>query len=288
MRCRIPVCVGVMTLLVVVLAPGGVIGSEKGLDENRKLIEEASALIEEASQRWFERRMTLLEKYSEAITEQVEREVAEGVDRREALDRAAGVGRAERVAKAKQFLLEQIHSGALDLDQIVGRFGLYRATFERHFEPDSVYLAIPFQESRYVRYAFNEASVGGQRETVKGLWQFTESTGRQYRLSVTDRGADARTRDADERYDPRKSTAAARAFLSDLEERLGEDGGSDLVIAAYHVGPGNVEGLISRYGNRDFWSWREDPKHSFGSKSYHYPALVLAAHELLSEKGVLE
>jgi hypothetical protein len=51
----------------------------------------------------------------------------------------------------------------------------------------------------------------------------------------------------DERFDPRKSLAATARYLSIAKARLGRD---DLAIAGYHMGIGNLQTALARYGGR--------------------------------------
>src|SRR4051812_22237757 len=55
----------------------------------------------------------------------------------------------------------------------------------------------------------------------------------------------AERRRGDERFDPRKSLAATARYLAIAKARLGRD---DLAIASYHMGIGNLQTALRRYG----------------------------------------
>lgn len=75
-----------------------------------------------------------------------------------------------------------------------------------------------------------------------GLWQFIESTARDYGLRI-----DAW---ADERLDPEAATRAAVRHLSDLYARFGD---WNLAVAAYNAGPGGVGRALEAHGADSFW-----------------------------------
>ena len=75
-----------------------------------------------------------------------------------------------------------------------------------------------------------------------GLWQFIPESGRMYGLTVD--------RWVDERLDPRRSTQAAIAYLSDLYKRFGN---WELAMAAYNMGHGGLQRAIRKYNTNDFW-----------------------------------
>ena len=75
-----------------------------------------------------------------------------------------------------------------------------------------------------------------------GLWQFIAETARRYGLKVDG--------EVDERCDPEKSTQAAARYLKDLYHQFGC---WYLAAAGYNAGEKRVEGVVSRYGTRDFW-----------------------------------
>lgn len=230
-------------------------------------------------------RLSLFERDGAYVEAEVEKRVRAGSAEAEALDQVAGSGRAGRIARARQRLLEVHFPSERARSRVLGNYravaGAMRAA---GFAPAEARSAIPLVESTYNPAAFNIAErLGG--ETVKGMWQFTESTGREYGLEVTSRKRDAAAGDPDERYDPEKSSRAARAYLGALDGFPFANGcpaTEELVIASYHMGQGNANRKIRKYGC-DFWAWRKDGVAGFGVHSYNYPALVLAGRELMAE-----
>ena len=67
-----------------------------------------------------------------------------------------------------------------------------------------------------------------------GIWQFIPSTGQKYGLS--------RTTYIDERMDPKKATAGAIAYLTDLHRMFGD---WTTALAAYNCGEGRVSRIIA-------------------------------------------
>lgn len=59
----------------------------------------------------------------------------------------------------------------------------------------------------------------------------------------------ARRRQVDERFDPAKALEATGRYLDFARSRLG--GRDDLAVAAYHMGVGNLQTALDRYGDRD-------------------------------------
>jgi hypothetical protein len=101
----------------------------------------------------------------------------------------------------------------------------------------------------------------------------------------------ARRRRVDERYDPRKALAATGRYLETARERFGRD---DLATASYHMGIGNLEGVLAAFGEDDP-SYAElyfdsTPWHhrraygllaSFGDDSSTYWWRVLASRQIM-------
>ncbi len=83
-----------------------------------------------------------------------------------------------------------------------------------------------------------------------GLWQFMPDSGRMYGL-VVDRWVD-------ERLDPKRSTGAAIAYLSDLYRRFGN---WELAMAGYNMGHGGLSRAIKKFNTNDYW---ELSKHEAG------------------------
>lgn len=106
---------------------------------------------------------------------------------------------------------------------------------------------------------------GGDLEGAVGLTQILASTATDLlglRVDVgrsrdlTSRIAKARTakqlaklvrarREADQRFDPKFSLEAAARYLKQAKDKFGRD---DLAVATYHMGMGNLETILSRYG----------------------------------------
>ncbi len=121
-------------------------------------------------------------------------------------------------------------------EQLLGQAVLYFPVIEqilRKYNLPEDLKYIPFFESGF---RVNAVSPVGAR----GLWQFMESTGRKYGLTIN--------REIDERYDFIKSTEAAARFLRDLHEELGNWA---LVLLAYNGGPNRVKRLLKEYDTSD-------------------------------------
>lgn len=82
-----------------------------------------------------------------------------------------------------------------------------------------------------------------------GMWQFIESTGKRYGLSIS--------RTHDDRTDWKKATNAAARYLHNLVAEFGEGRGVLLAVAAYNTGEHNVRRALRKIRNpildRDFW-----------------------------------
>ena len=230
-------------------------------------------------------RLRLFERDAAYVEEEVRKRVRTGRSEAEALDEVAGRGRGERIARARQRLLEVHFPAERDRDLVLRNYRAVAGAMQAAgFAPGGARSAIPLVESTYDPMAFNVAErLGG--ETVKGMWQFTESTGREYGLKVTSHGHEKASGDPDERYDPAKSSAAAKAYLGALDRfrfARGCPATEELILASYHMGQSNANRKIRKYGC-DFWRWRKDGEDGFGAHSYNYPALVLAGRELMAE-----
>lgn len=55
-------------------------------------------------------------------------------------------------------------------------------------------------------------------------------------------------RKADQRFDPKFSIEAAARYLKQAKDKFGRD---DLAVATYHMGMGNLDTILSRYGDAD-------------------------------------
>jgi hypothetical protein len=114
----------------------------------------------------------------------------------------------------------------------------------------------------------SDVVAGGDLEGAVGLTQILASTatdllGLQVDLArsrdLTTRIAEATTatqarrlerarRRADQRFDPKFSLEAAARYLQQAQKKFGRE---DLAIATYHMGMGNLETILSRYGHDD-------------------------------------
>lgn len=88
-----------------------------------------------------------------------------------------------------------------------------------------------------------------------GLWQFMESTGREYGLEVN--------QNIDERYHVEKSTEAACRYLRDAYEKYGDWWS---VAASYNAGQGRISAELERQGEDtalDLWLNTETSRYMF-------------------------
>ncbi|MBN2310716.1 MAG: LysM peptidoglycan-binding domain-containing protein [Candidatus Hydrogenedentes bacterium] len=82
------------------------------------------------------------------------------------------------------------------------------------------------------------------RAGAAGMWQFMPSTGRRYGLRVDSY--------VDERYDWKKATGAAIAYLTDLYEMFGRNW--PLAVSAYNCGEQRIDQVVNASGGeRDLW-----------------------------------
>jgi soluble lytic murein transglycosylase-like protein len=86
----------------------------------------------------------------------------------------------------------------------------------------------------------------GLRVDVAASARLTRAIARGGRPEVV-RAREARRRRVDERFDPRKALEATGRYLAFARERLG--GRDDLALAAYHMGVGNLQGVLRRFGS---------------------------------------
>jgi len=75
---------------------------------------------------------------------------------------------------------------------------------------------------------------------AKGLWQFMPETAKNYHLTVNPL--------YDERYDPKRATSAAIAYLRHLHKRFGK---WYLAILAYNCGEGRLQKALDKAGTDD-------------------------------------
>ena len=113
---------------------------------------------------------------------------------------------------------------------------------QKRVPEDMAYMAL-------VESGFNPLAVS--RARAKGLWQFIRSTGRIYGLRSN--------RYIEERYDPIKSTLAARKYFLDLVAIFGSRSFM-LAMASYNAGEMRIQGCLKRlddpFEQRNFWSIR--------------------------------
>lgn len=256
--------------------------SQEEFDRQRKQIGRDSAAQKAI---YLGKRLSIYEEYGEYVKEEIQKKRDQGRSESDAVDEVAGRGREERIAKARQYLLERRVRNEQDKKLLRDNFNAVKsAIYDAGFTAGQVHMAIPLIESDYDPMAFNIAE-RLNNETVKGMWQFTESTAKDYDLKVTRKGKNEAADDPDERYDPGRSSNAAKAYLDMLgkfdfaKSCLATE---ELILAAYHMGQGNVNKKIHKYGC-DFWQWKMDHEDGFGEHSYNYPALVIAGRQILGE-----
>jgi soluble lytic murein transglycosylase-like protein len=85
----------------------------------------------------------------------------------------------------------------------------------------------------------------GLRVDVAASTRLTRAIARGGRREVV-RAREARRRRVDERFDPRKALEATGRYLTFARGELG--GRDDLALAAYHMGVGNLQGVLRRFG----------------------------------------
>jgi hypothetical protein len=164
-----------------------------------------------------------------------------------------------------------------------------RAAKARGVDPDTLE-AIVFLESA----GRPDAIAGGNVEGAAGLTQILASTATALlgltvdvarSRSLTSRIASAGTdkqlrrlerarRRIDQRFDPAHAVDAAARYLAQAKNKFGRD---DLAVASYHMGMGNLDNVIARYGGGD-------PSYArlyFDSAPLHHPR----AYGLLSSLG---
>lgn len=99
---------------------------------------------------------------------------------------------------------------------------------------------------------------------AEGMFQFIPETWKQY----GPKGKSPR--------DPVASAAARDNYYKDLLEMY--DGDTELALAAYHAGPGNVDKWIKEYGTKK-WSELKEKIKDKNPRSAEYPGLVLDAYQ---------
>lgn len=97
-----------------------------------------------------------------------------------------------------------------------------------------------------------------------GYWQFIAPTANRYGLKTTWW--------LDERRDFNKSTTAAARYLGDLFRQFGS---WYLTAAAYNMGEGRMQRLVTKYGTKNFWVLSRRP--DFPDETKQYIPKMLAA-----------
>ena len=146
-------------------------------------------------------------------------------------------------ATIERFIRVYLENNRENLGRMIGKSHYYFPLFEQYLDRDE--LPIELKYLAVVESALNQVAVSPSG--AKGLWQFMYGTGKEYGLHIDSY--------VDERFDLRKSTAAACSYLHYLYKTF-EDW--DLALAAYNSGPGNVKKAIKRAGgNRNYWEIRK-------------------------------
>jgi membrane-bound lytic murein transglycosylase D len=207
----------------------------------------------------------------------------------QAVKSVKGVTEDERIASVLEAYRVQGFDSAITPEYIKYK-DIIEPIMKEHGLDPSVYGMVPWQESGFNPNVCVPAAVDGKNETVKGMWQLTETTAREMGLKITSTGGNAKGEGldsdlaVDERYDVEKSTRAAAKYLSRIKRDLGEHSNNDaLVLCSYHTGPTAVKKMIKDLGS-DYWSWeisdRNIKAYGFGSRSFDYVPRILAAAEL--------
>ncbi|MDH4318748.1 MAG: lytic transglycosylase domain-containing protein, partial [Desulfobulbaceae bacterium] len=126
---------------------------------------------------------------------------------------------------------------------------------EAELPEDLAYLAM-------IESGFNPTAYS--RAHASGLWQFIQSTGKNYGLRVDGW--------VDERRDPEKATEAAISYLGNLYHEFDD---WYLAVASYNAGEGKIRRAIERYNTRDFWQLARNSYLSLETKRY-VPKLIAA------------
>jgi hypothetical protein len=130
----------------------------------------------------------------------------------------------------------------------------------------------------------------GMRVDVEASARLTRRIGRAHDPARVRRLEEQR-READERFDPARALEGTARYLAIAEERFGRE---DLAVVSYHMGIGNLEGVLEAYGEDDpSWSQvyfdatpRDHPGTyrllaGFGDDSATYLWRVYAAREIM-------
>jgi soluble lytic murein transglycosylase-like protein len=172
--------------------------------------------------------------------------------------------RAELEARAaaglSHVLYEKSPGGAIASAQRTARFRpvVDRVAAEHHLDPDTLEAIVLLESAGRpdARASDDLAGAAGLTqilaETATGLLHMKVDVARSEKLTsriATGRRAAAREaerRRVDERFDPRKALEATGRYLDFARSKLG--GREDLAIASYHMGVGNLQDVLARYG----------------------------------------
>lgn len=281
----------VFTSVVMLLMAANVNGGERELSQEQDF-EEARKIIQQVYEISVSERYSEYEKYFQAAQKKISELMDRGVPHNQAFKDVKGKLGNERIENIKQFFIDQ------GLKERIGQgFNRYRETIKRVFAEfnlsSDLYGFIPWRESQFNPHICTTATVNGRNETVKGLWQFVESTGSEMGLKVSSTPCaqgmgESSDLQNDERFDVSRSTRAAAGYLSKIIEKLGSYGDRpELVLASFHNGPDAVAGMIKEFGP-DYWKWelseRNQRLYGFGVKSYDYVPYVMAAAAVAKEE----
>ncbi len=146
------------------------------------------------------------------------------------------------------------------LDEIAQIQGSYPKSFQRGLDRAPKYLPYIVQEFRKAGLPVDLAWLAmvesqftpkiDSRADAGGMWQFMRGTGRRYELEIDNY--------VDERYDWKRSTAAAVRYLTELYEMF--DKSWPLAISAYNKGEYGMEKAVAANGGtRNLWQLIESP-----------------------------
>jgi len=133
--------------------------------------------------------------------------------------------------------------------------GMQKMLAQKGLPQDLAYVAMI--ESGFSATATSSAS-------AVGYWQFITPTANRYGLKTTWW--------LDERRDFNKSTTAASRYLGDLFRQFGS---WYLTAAAYNMGEGRMQRLITKHGTKNFWILSKRP--DFPDETKNYIPKMLAA-----------
>lgn len=150
--------------------------------------------------------------------------------------------------------------------------GKQRKSFQRQLERSSIYMAGIKKELQKAGLpqdlAYLAMIESGYNPTICshakacGMWQFIESTGRNYNLTIDPW--------IDERREPEKATRAAIRYLAKL---YGDFNDWHLAVAAYNAGENRIARAIDTHGTKDFWEIAESDSIYLETKRY-VPKLI--------------